>query len=223
MEELNEVVYKVNELVTIDPYYDLSDYNEALQALENNKIKYKEWISTFSPYEFYLHLDGQKPVMMNYDIPTKTIWQKLVSKVQPLTINDEVVLYRRGNNVSNLKDYINNDVFKTAFNAKDTIVFLYENKEQLLSLSKTYGVIYPIGKYLKGAKRLAICFDTKIKNVLTPSDIQLEIGKHKIGELEMKINYKVLRNIDKIEKWVRTPKFKDGKYLPTRPMSPMKI
>jgi len=223
LNKLNEEVLKISDLITIDPYYTTSQYNESLQALKNNGIEYSEWISTLAPFEFYLDLDGQKPIMMNYDTPSKTVWNKLVSKVKPLKTNDEVLLYRRGDKLSNVKDYINNDVFSRALKEEKTIVFNYKNKEQLLNLSKTYGVIYPIGKYLRGSRRLAICFDVRVKNVITPSDLMLEMGKHKIGELEIKINRKVLREQDKIIKWVHTPKYVKGKFMPTKPNSPMKI
>ena len=223
MEELNEDKLKVSDLVTIDPFYSISQYNEALHALENNGVQYQEWISTLSPYNFYLDLDGDKPIMMNYEQSTRTNWIKLVSKVQPLVNNDEVLLYRRGNKISDIKDYINNDVFAKALKAEKTIVFNYQNREQLLSLSKSYGAIYPIGKYLKGAKRLAICFDAKIKNVVNPSDIELEMGKQRLGQLEMAINYEVLRNRDKVVKWVKTPHFRNGKLLQPSPVSPLKF
>jgi len=220
---LNEDMLKVSDLITIDPFYSISQYNEALHALENNGIEYQEWISTLNPYHFYLDLDGNKPIMMNYEKSNRTEWIKMVSKVKPLIGNDEVLLHRRGDKTSDIKNYINNDVFNKALKADDTIVFNYLNREQLFELSKSYGIIYPIGKYLKGAKRLAICFDKKIKNVLSPNMVELEMGKHKLGQLEMTINYEVLRNKDKIVKWARTPHFRNGKLKQPSPISPLKF
>lgn len=227
-EELNEASglntdkINLNNLITIDPFYSISAYNEALQALENNNIEYNEWISIKTGFEFYINLP-QKPIMVNYEPINKNTWERTVAKVQPLTTNDEVLLYRRGDAVSEVRKYVNNDVFEKALKSDNTIVFDYKNREQLLQLSKSYGTIYPLGKYLKGAKRLAICFDSSIKNVLAPSDIELEMGKHKLGELELKINNKVLRRQDKILKWVKTPAYKNGKFFQTSPVSPLKF
>jgi len=222
-DEITEGEIKLSHLISIDSFYSISQYNEALHALKNNGIQYEEWVVSRNPFHFYLDLKGKKPIMLNYEVIDRNDWIKAVSKVQPLVGNDEVVLYRRGERVSDIKLFINNDVFAKALKAPNTIVFHYQNREQLLNLSKTYGTIYPIGRYLSGAKRLAICFDPLIKNVIIPKDIELEMGKHKLGELEIQINYKVLRNKDKIIKWIKTPKFNNGKYIPTVPASPLKI
>jgi len=212
-----------NDLLTIDPYYDISDYNEALHALENNGIKYREYVSVMTPYNFYLELK-EKPIMMNYNMIDSTQWKYLVSKVQPLKQNDEVKLYRRTNKQSNVTDYVNNDAFNRSMKEDYTIIFHYANKEELIRLSRAFGLIYPLGKYINGSKHLAMAFNAQIKNGLQTNNVLLEKkGKQKVGHLEAEINYKVLRNQDKIEKWSMTPKFKDGRYFPTSPMSPLKV
>lgn len=223
LETLNEALPKRNDIFTIDPFTSISQYNEALHALENNKIGYREWISTFTPYDFYLSTNGgEKPIMVNYDTIGRTEWIKVVSKVQPLTTNDVYLLYRRPDKQKNIDLYINNDVFRKA-KKSNNIVFDYKNKEQLGSLSKSYGPIYPLGHYMNGRHKLAISFNKNIKNVLMPSDILLEIGSHKDGELEVQINYKIFRNQDKLEKWSKTPYFDNGKFHPISPTSPLKI
>ena len=161
--------------------------------------------------------------MMNYETIDKNTWERTVSKVKPLTTNDEVLLYRRGDVISQVKRYVNNDVFEKAQKMDFCIVFDYKNKERMLQLSRSYGTIYTLGRYLKGAKRLAICFNKGIKQVLDPSDIEIEMGKHKFGELEIQINQKVLRRQDKIIKYSQTPYFKDGKFYQTSPVSPLKF
>lgn len=212
----------IDNLITIDTFYSISQYNEALQALENNGISYNEWISLKTGYNFYLNLP-QKPIMVNYEVIDKNTWQRTVSKVQPLTTTDEVLLYRRGDVIANVKRYVNNDVFDKALESSNTIVFNYKNREQLLQLSNSYGPIYPLGKYLRGAKRLAVCFNINIKNVLSPIDIEAEIGEHKFGELEIIINNVVLRRQDKIIKWSRTPYYNKGQFFQTSPSSPLKF
>ena len=220
---LNEALPKQSTFFTIDPYSDLSTYNQSLQALDNNKIDYQEWVSTVNPFNFYLTLEGgQHPIMINYDKISSTEWKNLLSKVKPLKQNDIYKLFRRLDNTSKIGRYVNNDVFNKALKS-DSVVFQYKNKEQLFTLSKSYGLIYPLGKYINGSKRLAICFNKEIKNMITPDHILIEMGTHKVGQLELAINYKVLRNQDKIEKWIETPHFKDGKFFQTKPSSPLKI
>lgn len=223
LELLSEKFVTQGDLFTIDPYTSIESYNESLSALDNNNISYTEWISTLAPYKFYLNLGGTHPVMINYDIIDKTDWKFLVSKVQPLRTNDEVLLYRRSSRKNNIRVYINNDAFERAMKADKTLIFRYDNKEELLQLSNSYGLIYPLGKYINNNMKLAMCFDAQIKNVIPPNHVMLEIGKHRVGELEAQINWKVLRNQDKITKWVLTPKFKDGKFFPTSPKSPLRI
>jgi hypothetical protein len=213
---------KKNTFFTIDPYTSVEQYNEAIQALSNNNIKYTEFISLLGNYNWFLSLeDNQRPIMMNYDNLNNTEWTKLLSKTKPLRTNDIYLLYRRGDK-SEIAKYVENDWLKEA-RRKKSIVFKVKNKEDFIQLSKVYGRIYPLGVYFNGSIKLAICFDTSIKNSLTQNRILLEMGPHKLGELELKINHKVLRNQDKIIKYTQTPYYENGKFYPTNPMSPLKI
>lgn len=216
-------ILKKTDLISIDPYHSISSYNEALHALENNKVEYKEYISVITPFNFYLNMK-EKPIMMNYNIIDSTDWRWLVSKVQPLRSNDEVLLYRRTTKQGNIRDYVNNDAFNYSMKQDYTIIFQYRNKEELMSLSGAFGLIFPLGKYMNGGIRLAMAFDPQIKNGLAVASVLLEKkGKQKVGFLEAEINYKILRNQDKIQKWSLTPRFKNGKYFPTSPTSPLKV
>jgi hypothetical protein len=181
---------KFNTFFTIDPYTSVTQYNEAIQALQNNNIEYTEFISTLGNYNWYLSLDkNQRPIMMNYDKMDRTNWIKTVSKVKPLTSNDIYLLYRRGEK-KDIARYIENDWLKIAKKSKG-VIFSTKNKEELLMLSKTYGIIYPLGVYFNGSIKLSICFDRNIKNALTPNRILLEFSEHKTGDLELKINNKI--------------------------------
>jgi len=217
-------IENINEIFTIDPFYDVNHYNESLQALENNKVKYEEFILLRTPYSFYLRLENKiKPSMLNYENVTKSRWNSLLTKVRPLVPRDILKLYRFNKNLSSIKDYINNDAFNEALKSKRTIIFQYKNQEQLLNLSKTYGKIYILGKYINNRYRLAMCFDPNIKNVLFPKSILIDMKEHKLGELELEINNKILNNREKIIKWTQTPYFLNGVYNRTNPTSPIKI
>jgi hypothetical protein len=213
---------KRSSFFTIDPYTSLSQYNEAIQALENNGIKYTEFISVIGNRYWYLSLENnQRPIMMNYDNMDNTVWTKVVSKTLPLKTNHIYLLYRRGDK-ADIAKYVENDWLKIARKSK-SIIFTIRNKEEMLKLSKTYGRIYPLGVYFNGSIKLAISFNPEIKNDLLPDRIKLEMGPHKVGELELAINYKVLKNQDKIIKYMETPYWDNGKFYPTSPMSPLKI
>ena len=213
---------KKSSFFTIDPYVSVEEYNQAIQALENNGIKYTEFINVLGDKYWYLSLENnQRPIMMNYDGMDGTTWTKVVSKTKPLKSNHIYLLYRRGEK-SDIAKYIENDWLRKA-RKLNSIIFTIKNKEEILELSKLYGRIYPLGVYFNGSIKLAICFNSEIKNSLSPNRIKLEMGQHKIGELELAINYKVLRNQDKIIKYVETPYFDKGKFYPTSPQSPLKI
>ena len=217
-------IENISEIFSIDPFYDVNQYNESLQALANNNIKYEEFILLKNPYNFYLRLENKKlPVMLNYEMISRNRWMNLVTKVKPLVPKDILKLYRFNKNISSLKDYVNNDAFAEALKSKRTIIFNYKNREQLMNLSKSYGKIYILGKYINNKHRLAMCFNPEIKNVLMPNDMLLDIKEHKLGELELKINNFILKNKEKIIKYSQTPYFENGKYIPTSPASPIKV
>jgi hypothetical protein len=211
-----------NTFFTIDPFVSVASYNEALQALENNKIDYTEYISLYKNRNWYLSLENnQRPIMINYTEMDSTEWTKVVSKTKPLKTNHIYLLYRRSEK-SDIGRYVENDWLKIA-KKSTSVVFKIDNKEELFRLSKVYGKIYPLGVYFSNSMRLAICFNPGIKNALPPTRILLEKGPHKTGELELAINYKVLRNQDKIVKYMETPYWSQGKFYQTSPVSPLKI
>ena len=227
-EELSEgmIKYRREDAFTIDPFVNNVQYNESIQTLQNNGIKYLEWVSIITPFNFFFTLEnGQKPIMVDSEEATLTVWKNVVSKTQPLAPTDIYTLYRRGSKGANIQDYILNDAFGRAHKSKKVVIFYYKNKEQLLELSKSYGRIYALGKYLNGRYRIGMCFDSRIKNVIAPSDVLLEkSGKHSgVGTLEADINYNVLRNREKIIKYIQTPYFDNGKFRQTVPISPIKI
>jgi len=234
-EEKNEIIESLSisdtigienmkEIFTIDPFYDVNQYNESLQALINNNIKYEEFILMKTPFNFYLRLEDKRlPTMINYEMINRSRWNYIVTKVKPLVPKDILKLYRFNKSLNSMKDYVNNDAFSEALKSKRTIIFNYKNREQLLSLSKTYGKIYVLGKYVNNKYRLAMCFNPEIKNVIMPNELLLDIKEQKLGELELKINNTILKNKEKIIKYSMTPYFENGKFYPTSPYSPIKI
>jgi len=206
---------------SIDAYTDYQVYNSALNALTNNRHDFIETIQSKAPYYYYIHLDNNdKPLLVNYDEMQNREWINALTKVLPLTPNDEYLLYRRTDKISSIfRDVVNNDAFNDAL-GKDCIIFNELNRDRVQTLSKSIeGKVYALGKYFSKYK-LYMCFDKSINNYIKPGDILVQGKFSKVGELEKKINYDILRNKEKIIKYSKTVYFEDGKINIPSPMPP---
>jgi hypothetical protein len=206
--------------ISTDMYYDTNTYNDIIQALKNNKVPYKEFISTKVPYNWYINTD-ELPKFINYDLANSNQERFLVSKVQPLRANEEYVLKRRetdGSSQEALNKFIYNDVFKNVIN-KYALCFRYKSKQELFEITRNIPAkIYLIGTYKNGWK-LAITYNKYIKAEISPDYVVLEKDAKEmnaLGEFELMINYLGLKKKDKIIKYTETPYIKGGKYYPTR-------
>ncbi len=208
---------------TIDPFTDYKTYNDALTALKNNKVDFMECVQTAGSFYYFICLDDNaKPLLVNYTDMSDRQWKTSITKVLPLVINDEFKLYRRNDKVSSIfRDVVNNDAFNDSLEAKNTIIFTAMNKETVQTMSKSLkGKFYAIGRYYSKYK-LWMCFDPEVKNYVAPGNILMEVGKMKVGKLEQKINFDILKNKEKIVKYSQTAYFEGGKFNQTAPMSPL--
>jgi len=208
---------------TIDPYSDFSQYNQALATLINNNIKYEESIQSISPFLYFIHTDtNQKPMLIDYENMNDTQWRKLLTKTKALVPNDEFLLYRRTDKISSIfLDVVGNDYMKEVNKSKKVIIFSDLNKGKVQDYSKNIdSKIYMLGKYYS-KYRLYLCFSDEIKNFVSPGNILLEMNSPNNVKLELKINYDILKNKEKLIKYTRTPYFKDGKLFQTSPVSPI--
>ena len=190
---------------TLDNYYSVKFYNQTIEALKNNQVKFKEFIDIKSPYNWYFKLtDDLKPIMVNYDELAKNRF--LVQKVQALRPNEEYLLQRREDDGgANIKKYILNDAFKDA--EEYGILFHIKSKDELLRLSKQFpGKIYYIGKYYDNKFRVCLCNNKMIKNYIQPDQILLEKTPEmkEPGRFESEFNYRVLKLKDYIVKYPET-------------------
>ena len=109
-------------LYTIDPYTSIVQYNESLQALKNNNIPVKEFISLRAPFYWYLDLP-YAPLLVNYDDLEKETDRYIVSKVKPIRAQDEYLLQRRETNQGDIAKYIENTPLKEARESKYALFF----------------------------------------------------------------------------------------------------
>lgn len=198
--------------ITIDPYYTIPQYNEALQALKNNKVPFDQFIYTINPFFFIIEL-FKEPFMINYDLLTKTQSQYMVNLVEPATPEDEYILQRRDtfSGIKGLKQYALNKPLREAEKSDYACFFNLKNKDQGIELSKTLGKIYYFGRYIKNTK-VALCTNKMIKNYIEPDMILAEKTKS-IFQMELDLNYKYFRLQNRLRKFTNTPYFNNGKYM----------
>lgn len=203
--------------ITIDPYYDTSFFNECKQALLNNDVNFKVHVSVKAPYDWYFEVDNT-PIMVNYDVASKSESRWLVSTVTPLKPNEEYLLLRRENdNGKNaLAKFIENTPLKEARKSDYAVFFTVKNREELETLSEEYhGKIWYFGKYYSNKYRVCLGTHETIKGYLNPKQILLEkeSDMNDPGRFESELNFKVFRGNDYLVKFSSTPYFQNGKYI----------
>jgi len=198
-------------MITIDEYYDIPLYIEALQALRNNRIEYKEYISTKSPFNWYIDMD-QNPVMINYDVLPNNQQKFLLNKVEPATPTEKYIYERKEqfDGVKALKHYSMNKPLEIAEKSDYACFFAARNRVQLQELSKNLGTIYYFGKYYGNKYRIALCTNKMIKNFVNVDEI-LVTKTSSVTQMELDLNFKIFRLNDRLRKFTEQPTFKNGK------------
>lgn len=203
----------MNNMFTIDEYYDINGYIEGVQALKNNGVEYKEYILAKAPFHFYINTKNL-PIMVNYDILPNNLQQYIVNKVEPTTPSEEYLLARKDSfdGKKGLKEYTLNKYMERINKEEYACFFNIQNKTQALELSDTLGTIVYFGKYYNNTK-VGLCYNKMIKN-LVPLDQILVEKKKDATQMELDLNYKVFRLNDRLRKFTEQPYFKNGKYKP---------
>lgn len=206
-------------LITFDPYYTITSYNNFLQAAKDNKLQFTEYISTITPYYWYIDVpEKYLPVFVKYKKCSKAEERWLVAKLVPLFANEEFNLKRRETDkLANFEKFTTPKVFRTLRHKDYACVFRYKREQDLLEISRESGIkIWTVGE-AKGWK-LALCFSKYIKNYIPLDFIILEKKSKeefsKPGEFEVELNYKKFVNDKLKNKYVEYPYYEDGKYYP---------
>ena len=213
-------------LISIDDYYDIDFYNDALMALEENGVQYSEHIlfQNSSIPKYCLNLPSA-PLMVHYNslLPEEEkylvskeemlnqITVMLVSKVIPIDANSSVELYRKHGDFGKgiRKEIYLNDAFLSIENYAAFINI--SSKEEALKLSKDIPLkIWYLGKYFNKYKVCLITSDYFIP-ALKESQILLEkTEKMSIVRFEQEFNFSVLHRKDRLIKYSKTPYFEGG-------------
>ena len=161
--------------ISIDDYYDIDFYNDALMALEENGVQYSEHIlfQNSSIPKYCLNLPSA-PLMVHYNSLLPEEEKYLVSKVIPIDANSSVELYRKHGDFGKgiRKEIYLNDAFLSIENYAAFINI--SSKEEALKLSKDIPLkIWYLGKYFNKYKVCLITSDYFIP-ALKESQILLE-------------------------------------------------
>ena len=198
--------------ISIDDYYDIDFYNDALMALEENGVQYSEHIlfQNSSIPKYCLNLPSA-PLMVHYNSLLPEEEKYLVSKVIPIDANSSVELYRKHGDFGKgiRKEIYLNDAFLSIENYAAFINI--SSKEEALKLSKDIPLkIWYLGKYFNKYKVCLITSDYFIP-ALKESQILLEkTEKMSIVRFEQEFNFNVLHRKDRFIKYSKTHYFEGG-------------
>lgn len=208
--------------VTIDPYYDTQFYNQCKEALANNGVQYKEFISVKAPYEFYFEVQNP-PTFINYDEAPESYSKWLVNIVTALKPNDDYIYARRDAyaNIKAVNHYAINDALRSAAISREGI-FFSATKDEVLKISKEYPrKIYYMGRYFNRKYRVFFTDNLIVMNFLRAEQILVQSKDFKlVTELEVDLNWNVFHREDRLVKISETPYVLNGKYYPPTSVRP---
>lgn len=209
-------------LITIDDYYGIDFYNETKEALKNNKVEFKEFISVKPPYNYYFDVP-EKPQFINFDVVPKAYSKNLVNIIMPLKPNDDYIYYRRAS-ITGLKainHYAINDAFKVA-QKSNAGIFFHSTKDAILRISKEYPrKIYFFGKYFNRKYKVFFTDNLIIKNYINEKDVLVSSSTFKnITQLEAQLNFTIFKMQDTLQKLSETPYVLNGRYYPPSSVRP---
>jgi len=198
--------------ITLDEYYPVHNYNEALEAMKNNGITPKEFISIKPPYNWYIEVP-YKPILINYDELPESSERWIINKVQALRPNEEYLLRRRDDSTgaNAMLKYTENEPLRESRLSEYSVFFDVRSKEQLLQITKEIPIkIWYFGKYKNNKIRLCLCSNKMILNYLNPEQIILEKNTNEPGRFEAELNFKIFRGMDMLQKYTETEYYLNG-------------
>lgn len=201
---------------TIDPYYNTEFYNQCKEALKNNGVQYKEYISVKAPHEFYFETPSA-PTFINYDEANESYSRWLVNIVTALKPNDDYIYTRRDSFTATaaVNHYAINDALRSSAITKEGI-FFSATRDEVLRISKEYPrKIYYMGRYFNRKYRVFFTDNLIIMNFLRAEQILVKgKGFKSVTELEVELNWNVFQRADRLVKVSDTPYVLSGKYYP---------
>lgn len=199
--------------VCIDDFYSVDFYNSCIEALKNNRVPFKQFISSKPPYKFYFEVEDA-PTFINYEESSKTYSKYLINIVIALKPNDDYIYFRRPNIVNKkaLLHYGVNDALRAGIESGEG-VFFTATKEEILKISKEYGrKIYYFGRYFNRKYKVFFTDSLMVKNFIRTEDVLAESGTGDVTQMELDLNFKIFKLQDRLVKISETPYIQNGKY-----------
>lgn len=202
-------------LITIDDFYSVDFYNTCKEALLNNGVPFKEYVSITGNNKWYLDVP-RAPLMVNYTVCPKSEERYLINKVQALELSAEYRYYRKIDGYQKMSfKYTRNDAW-SSLEGKEAWLVKIDSKEQILKWSQIdrETKIWYLGKYLGNRYRLALVTSGIIRTLIPRENILAEkTVLTSVEQFESEINYKVLFLKDRIVKFSETPYFKNDRFF----------
>ena len=209
--------------ITFDEFYGVNEYNSFITAAKNNNVEFSEWISTRTPYNWYIRIDEKDtPKFVDYEKASDSDERFLIKKIDPMNTQDEYALLRRETDSgTNFTKFVINDMWEYISNSGNIVVFRDKSKESIMKMSKSPELldskIFIIGNY-RGWD-LYVTDNKMIEGNITKNQLVYTSYNDKVlmttpTEIEAYLNYYILRS-DKIStKNFKTPYIMNGKFYP---------
>lgn len=188
-------------MITLDPFYTVPEYLEALEALEFNDIEYWEYIDTRSKL-WYLDLDSA----VTHKCLDCANDRYLVPKVHPLEVLEEPALKRRAGDTS-LERYLSNDFILETHQSGHSAVYVFlstANDAQRLS-DQTGHKIWWFGRYFNGLGVCACVAQPPITGKVIMAPLEA-------GLFDVEVRRQLLEYRGFLRKYTKQPYFLNGRF-----------
>lgn len=211
-------------IITFDGYYTPTEQRKFIEQYKNvrgpKQLQNKEYVCTRAPYRHFFEVnEPDLPVFLKYDIASSLEERYNVRKLIPLFPSEEYRMIRRdGDAPQEISKFIEPDAFKELRESDYAVLFRYSSQEQMLAASKELKtIVYDLGKQ-RGNWWIGMCFDKGIHNYVTIDNILMEKRSKseysKSGEFEADFNYRIMVSYKLINKVMKYPYWKNGRYYP---------
>lgn len=189
-------------MITLDPFYSVPEYIDALEAMDFNGVQYREYIDIRTKL-WYIDIDN---AVTHKALKCKNT-HLLAAKVLPVIAADEPNLKRRPGDTS-LARYLVNDCMHEFMSANvDSVYAFLANANDAAALSTTTGQkIWWFGRYGAGGTGACVC------EMMPPKVYRSIMVPVAAGIFDTEINARLFNHQYYLRKYSRQPYFHAGKF-----------
>lgn len=189
-------------MITLDPYYQTSEYLKALEAMDFNSVYYTEYIDIRSKL-WYLDIEGVDTAVTHKSKECEND-RYLVQKVRSLEEIEETFLARKPGDTS-LERYLSNDCLEELKSRGRSAVYAFlapANDAQKLSLN---GKIWWFGRHIAN---LGVC----VSELQPPLVYKAIMAPVEAGLFDVEIRKNLLEYRTFLRKYTKQPYFWNGRF-----------